>query len=269
MIALVIGATLLFAAPARAEREVPYTVEARLLGGLMRFEMHGTLVERVDPGTGRFAVRANGRGSGIETLLDSRGVLHENRWVPEATVLHVSLWGRIYRTELQHDVRARLVRYRSRGESFFLRQLRLTDDTLTLEPGLHIDDLCSAYVNYAERRWAPDAGGVFRTHLVRRSENPQPGPDGRPAYRAELRPLVIEPSRADGEARATALIDITGFSSWALATWPARVAFGADRRPERIDFRLRYGTTVAIRFGATPAMATAATLTVANPPPRR
>lgn len=230
------------------EQETPYTVTARLLGGVLTFELQGTLVERVDRDAGRFEIRASGHGAGIANAFESAGLLRAGRWVPESTSLLVSVWGRTYRSELRHDPDSRVARYRSRGETFFLRRPRLVEDTLALEPGQHLDDLGSASLNYAERRWPPDPDGRLRTYLVRGSAGPLQRANGSRAYRAELRRLELAP-RTDERGRVTALVDITGFSAWALPDRPAHVVFRPDGRPERLTLSLRHRTSVQIEFG--------------------
>jgi hypothetical protein len=46
---------------------------------------------------------------------------------------------------------------------------------------------------------------------------------------------------------------MTRFSSWAREDEPARIVFGADRRPESITASLILGTSLAIRLGPVPA----------------
>ena len=55
------------------------------------------------------------------------------------------------------------------------------------------------------------------------------------------------PDTATG--RLAALVDLTGFSSWARAAHPARVAFGPDRRLESVTSSLILGTTFTLQFG--------------------
>jgi hypothetical protein len=55
--------------------------------------------------------------------------------------------------------------------------------------------------------------------------------------------------------RATALLDMTRFSSWAREDEPARIVFGADRRPESITASLILGTSLTIRIAPAPVSA--------------
>jgi hypothetical protein len=247
--ATAVGALLTCDVARAVEQKTPYTVRARLLGGILRLELRGTLVERVDAHAGRFAIRATGQGTGIANAFESAGILRDGRWVPETTSLLLSVWGRTYRSELRHDPDARVARYRSVGESFFLRRPRLVEDTLVLEPGQRLDDIGSASLNYAERRWPSDPDGRFRTSVVRHGAGPERRPDGSRAYRARLSPLALEPHGTDERGRVTALVDLTGFSAWALPDRPMRIVFERDRRPARVSLRLLHGTSVEIEFG--------------------
>jgi hypothetical protein len=46
---------------------------------------------------------------------------------------------------------------------------------------------------------------------------------------------------------------MTRFSSWAREDEPARIVFGANRRPEAITASLILGTSLTIRIGASAA----------------
>ena len=48
--------------------------------------------------------------------------------------------------------------------------------------------------------------------------------------------------------KPTALFDMRGFSSWAREDRPARIVFGADRRPELIASSLILGTSITINL---------------------
>ena len=55
------------------------------------------------------------------------------------------------------------------------------------------------------------------------------------------------PDTATG--RLAALVDLTGFCSWARAAHPAGVAFGPDQRLESVTSSLILGTTFTLQFG--------------------
>ena len=67
-------------------------------------------------------------------------------------------------------------------------------------------------------------------------------------YRAEFIPLVLRVVADPESGKPTALFDMSGFSSWAREDRPARIVFGADRRPELIESSLILGTSVTIRL---------------------
>jgi hypothetical protein len=58
--------------------------------------------------------------------------------------------------------------------------------------------------------------------------------------------LKIAPDPETG--KPSALFDLTRFSSWAKKSQPARIVFGADRRPELITSSMILGTSVTIRL---------------------
>ena len=65
-----------------------------------------------------------------------------------------------------------------------------------------------------------------------------------------LVPFVLRTTTDSATGRATALFDLTRFSSWAREDRPARIVFGPDRRPEAITTSLMLGTSVDIRIDA-------------------
>ena len=93
------------------------------------------------------------------------------------------------------------------------------------------------------------------TRVVRRQRIPGERPDdAERRYRAELVPFELRVA-SEANGRATALLDMTRFSSWAREEEPARIVFGADRRPESITATLILGTSLAIKFGPAPVAA--------------
>ena len=191
--------------------------------------------------------------AGFEQILP--GTLRDGRWAPLRFTDRFVVYGRESRLEIVYDYAGGLIQYRGRAETFLLRRLRVTDDAVSLPAGGHVDDVVSATLNYAERRWLPESDGRLVSRVVRRQRIPGERPDEADRrYRAELVPfeLRVEP-QAGG--RASALLDLTRFSSWAREDEPARIVFGADRRPEAITASLILGTSLAIRFGAPPVAA--------------
>ena len=233
-------------------RKGAFSVRAAILFGAFRFEESGVIEETIDRGAGRYEVRIAGRGQSMSTEIESTGVLREGRWAPLRFTDHFVVYGRESRLEIAYDYARRLVQYRGRSETFLLRRLRTTDDTLTVPAGVHVDDVVSATLNYAEERWPAEAEGRLVTQVVRRRRTAGERPDdAERRYRAELVPFELRVG-SDASGRATAALDMTRFSSWAREEEPARIVFGADRRPETITATLVLGTSLAIKLGPAP-----------------
>jgi hypothetical protein len=236
-------------------RKGTFSAKAAILYGALRFEESGHIDETVDRAAGRYEVRINAQGSQMTTELESTGVLHEGRWEPLRFADRFVVYGRESRLEVTFDHARHQVRYQGRSETFILRRVRVTDDTLALPADVHVDDVISATLNYAEGRWPAEADGRFVTRVVRRRRTPGERPDDtEPRYRAELVPLELRVA-PDTDGRATALLDMTRFSSWAREDEPARIVFGANRRPETITASLILGTSLAIKIGPGPLAA--------------
>jgi len=247
------------ARPQRAAGEVDtrkgaFTARAALLYGLFNFEESGLIEEAIDRAAGRYEVRITGRGHEMTTEIESTGTLYGGRWAPVRFQDRFVVYGRESRLEIAYDYARRLIQYRGRSETFLLRRVRVTDDAVPVPAGVHVDDVVSAALNYAEGRWL-EADGRLVTRVVRRQRSPDEGPDdAERRYRAELVPFELRVG-ADAGGRATAALDLTRFSSWAREDEPARIVFGANRRPEAITASLILGTSLAIRIE--PAAATA------------
>jgi hypothetical protein len=232
-----------------ATRQAKYDVEASLLYGTIRLGMTGTMEETIDREAARYAVRLEGEGSGVANRVESTGFLRGGRWAPLRASSWFNVRGRESRSELTYDYDRRTVEYHYRGETFFLRRLRVADDVLALPESLHVDDVISATLNYAQNQWPVQPDGGYETRVVRRRRNENEGPDDvEKAYRAELVPFVVRVVTEEATGRPTAVFDLTRFSSWATTAKPARIVFGADRRPETITASLVLGTSVTIHF---------------------
>jgi hypothetical protein len=206
--------------------------------------------ERVDPAAGRYTVRIEGQGAGIANRIESNGVLRGGRWAPVQGTAWFDVRGRESKVTTAYDYQKRTVEFHARSETFFLRRLRVVDDVVTLPDGQHVDDVVSALLNYAERRWPAEADGTFRTQVIRRHRGAREGPDDlEETYHAELAPLVIRVETDPATARAIGHFDLTRFSSWAREDRPARIVFGPDRRPETITTTLILGTSLTIKLG--------------------
>ena len=234
-----------------SQRKGAYAVDVGILYRALTFQLTGTVEEAVDRAAKRYHVVLSGRGPRIENRLESRGALRDGRWAPEVSTSWVQVLGRQSRTEIAYDYARETVEYHARGETFFLGRLRVVDDLLRVPQGLHVDDVVSALLNYADSLWPAQGGGVFRTHVVRRHRADNEGADDvAAAYRAELVPFELKTSVDPATGKPVGLFDLTRFSSWARESSPARVVFGPRRRPELITTSMAYGTVLTIRMDA-------------------
>ena len=228
-------------------RTAPYRVDVRLLYGALTYRIDETLAESIDRSAGRYEVAMTGEGDGIVNRIESSGVFRQGRWAPLRSRSFFSVKERESRGDVTYDYTARRIDYHFKGETFFLRRLRVVDDSLPIPEGLLIDDAISATLNYADQLWRPQTDGDLLTHIVRRKIASNEGPDDVQAqYRAELAPLTLKVA-VDAETRKpTAQFDLTRFSSWARQSQPALITFGADRRPEHLNLPMILGTSVQI-----------------------
>src|SRR5688572_20092271 len=194
-----------------SQRKARYAVDVGILYRAFTFQLTGTIDEAVDRVAQRYHVVLSGQGSRIENRLESRGTLRGGRWAPDVSTSSVQVLGRQSRTEIAYDYARDTVEYHARGETFFLRRLRVVDDLLRVPPGLHVDDVVSAILNYADGLWpAQSGGGLFRTHIVRRHRADNEGADDvADAYRAELVPFDLKTSVDAQTGKPVAEFDLT------------------------------------------------------------
>jgi hypothetical protein len=230
-------------------RKSSYAVEAGILYDAFTFRLEGTIEEMIDRAAGRYEVHAIGEGDGLANRIDSSGRLRDGLWWPEHGMSYFRVRGRESRSDIAYDWTSRKINYKFRGETFFLRRVRVVEDTITAPEGVHVDDTISAVVNYADGAWKPDADGAFRTRIVRRHKRENEGPDDvdKNAH-AEIVSFEMRPGRDEATGKQAASFDMTRFSSWAKRDKPARIVFGADRRPELITSSLMLGTSITIRL---------------------
>jgi hypothetical protein len=234
---------------ATEERTGTFEADVGILFGALSFRLAGTIREAVDRPAGRYDVTIRGQGDDITNAIDSSGSLRDGRWAPGRTRSVFLVHGRESRTDVAYDWTRRTIEYHSRSETFFLRRVRQADDVVSVPEGMHVDDVISATLNYAEGLWPPQPAGSLLTHVVRRHRPTGEKPDDvRKAYRAELVPFVLRVTTDPATGRPMALFDLTRFSSWARESEPARIVFGTHRRPETITSSLMLGTSVAIRI---------------------
>lgn len=249
---LPVALLLASATPARGEGEVrrtPYEAEASVLFGALRFRLAGNIDERVDREAGRYEVRMEGQGTAFANRGESSGVLREGRWAPLRSASWVKVAGRESRSEIAYDYERRLVQYRSRSETFFLGRVRVVDDVVALPPGVHVDDTMSAFLNHADGLWRPGPGGTMETRVVRRQREPREAVEETAGTaRAEIISVVLHVHGEQAGGARTASLDISRFSTWALADEPARIVFGPDGRPQQVTSRLMFGTSLTVRF---------------------
>ena len=225
----------------------PYRVEVSLLYGALTYRIDETLAESIDRAGSRYEVTMTGEGDGIANRIESTGALRQGRWAPLRSKSFFSVKGRESRADVTYDYAARQAEYHFKGETFFLRRLRVVDDTVPMPEGLLVDDAISATLNYADQLWPAQPNGDLVTHIVRRKIAGNEGPDDVQArYRAELAPLTLKVA-VDAETRKPiARFDLTRFSSWAKQNQPALITFGGDRRPEHMSLPMILGTSVQI-----------------------
>ncbi len=251
---LTLPLVLLLAPCARAmgegsARRTSYEAEASILYGALRYRLAGSIDERVDRGAGRYELRVEGQGTSFTNHAESTGVLRDGRWTPVQSASWVKISGREGRTDVAYDYERRRVQYRSRSETFFLGRVRLVDDIVALPPGEHVDDTMSAVLNHADGYWQPGADGTLRTRVVRRKRDPREATEEASAtHRAELIPVTLKLDGAEPGGTRTASFDMTHFSTWAVAGRPAKIVFGPDGRPKEVTSRLKFGTSLTVRF---------------------
>jgi hypothetical protein len=251
-LALALGLAL---GPVRLARAAPelrsgtFEADVGILWGALNFRVAGTIQETVDRAAGRYEVTIRGQGEDITNEVDSSGILREGRWTPARTHSRFLVHGRESRSDVVYDWSRRTIEYHNRSETFFMRRLRVTDDTVTAPEGMHVDDVISATLNYADGLWPTQPDGTLLTNVVRRHRPAGESPDDvQRRYRAELVPFVLRVATDPTTGRPMALFDLTRFSSWAKESQPARIVFGPHRRPESISSSLMLGTSVAIRL---------------------
>src|SRR4029453_3990124 len=146
--------------------------------------------------------------------------------------------------------------YHAVNHTFFLGRRRQVDDVLKLPTDRAIDDLLSAELNFAANMLERGPDGPYRTYIVRRARPDNEGPDdvSPSGYRAELIPLRFQVVPDEAPGRLRALIDITGFSSWARRNQPAGGIFGPHRHAWSVQSKLMLGATFKARLATSTLM---------------
>src|SRR5260370_36190801 len=94
---------------------------------MLGYLVEGMLSERVDRAGGSYEVKIAGEGDGIANRIESSGVLLNGRWAPQEPHSFFSVKGRKSRSDIAYDWTRRTIAYHFRGETFFLRKLRVAD----------------------------------------------------------------------------------------------------------------------------------------------
>ncbi len=247
-----LGSVLLRPAPSHAtERRVrAYEANIGVLFNLLTFTLSGSVAEEIDRAGGRYRVTMSGKGPGVTARTESAGLIREGRFMPTETRTSHTVRGRENRLALTYDYDHRLVEYHLVSYTLLLGRRRQVDDVVRLAPGQHVDDLISAELNFAANALDVDPDGAFRITVVRRARPVNEGPDdvSPSGYHAELAAMRFRAASDTATGRLTALVDLTGFSSWARPTRPARVAFGPDRHLESVTSSLILGTTFTLHL---------------------
>src|SRR5437763_244348 len=192
---------------AAESRRATYAVDAGILYGMLNYHLDGTLTESVDRVGGRYDVTIVGEGDGIANRIESSGALREGRWAPRESHSFFSVRGRESRSDIAYDWARGTIEYHFRGETFFLRKLRLADEVVEVSEGLHVDDSLRATHNYADERWAQGGVGwaTVASSTVYTAPSDQPVGRARPARaRRSRRGLHLRP-HAPGRAHGALL----------------------------------------------------------------
>jgi hypothetical protein len=238
-----------------AQRSVRgYEADIAILLNLFTFNLSGTIAQEIDRSAGTYRVTMDGGGIGVSVNTEARGVIRGGRFMPTETLSVHVVRGRENRVHLRYDHERKIVRYHALLHTFFLGRRREVDDVVHFPVGEPVDDLISAELNFAADALAKDPDGAYRLTVVRRARPRDEGPDevARDGYRAELVRMRFHAIPETGTGRLTALVDLTGFSSWARSNQPARVFFAPDRHLETVTSSLILGTTFTLRLNPIP-----------------
>jgi hypothetical protein len=227
-----------------------YAADISVLLNLFTFSLSGTIIQEIDHSAGTYAVTMDGSGTGITVRTEARGIIRRGRFMPTETRSAHTVRGRENRVDLSYDHERGSVEYHALLHTFFLGRRRQVDDVVSFPAGGRVDDLISAELNFAANALDRDPDGAYRITVVRRARPRDEGPDdvSRDGYRAELVTMRFHAVPETGTGRLMALVDLTGFSSWARSNQPARVSFAPDRHLETVTSSLILGTTFTLRL---------------------
>jgi len=232
--------------PERTHRT--YEANIGVLFDLLTFTLTGSVIQEIDRGAGSYRVTMNGKGPGVTAQIESRGIIRSGRFMPTQTRSSHTVRGHDNSLAVTYDYERRIVEYHVLAYTFLLGRRWQVDDLVMLPPGLHIDDVISALLNFGVNALDEDPDGSYRVTVVRRARPANEGPDDvSPRYRAELATTHFRVTTDPKTGQQTALVDLTGFSSWARPSRPALVVFAPDRSLESVKTSLILGTTFTLR----------------------
>jgi len=246
LIGLAIPPRAVSAGPQRTTRG--YEANLGILFDLLTLSMAGSVTTEIDQSAGRYHVTMDGTGPGVSGRSESSGIIRGGRYMPTETRSTHVFRGRENRLALTYDYDRGVVEYHSLSYTILLGRRRQVDDAVRIAPGQRVDDAISAELNFAANALEVGPDGSYHLTVVRRARAADEGPDDVAAngYRAELASLSFHPVRDAATGQIAAMIDLSGFSSWARASRPAHVGFGADRHLESIKSSLILGTTFTL-----------------------
>jgi hypothetical protein len=226
-----------------------YRVDVGVLYGLLSLSMTGVVLQEIDSAARQYRLRIDGQGPGAELHTETSGIIRNGRFLPTESKGRQTLRGRESRVAINYRHDAGVVEYHSLGYTLLLGRRRQVDDVVRIPPGQRVDDLVSAYLNFAANKLETDADGSYQTLIVRRAWKDGEGPDEVSAsrYRAQLAPLRFRVTTDPQTGRLSGELDMKGLSSWARAGQPARITFDSSRHLESVHTSLILGTTVAVQ----------------------
>jgi hypothetical protein len=227
-----------------------YEANLGVLFNLFTYTLAGSVTVDVDRNSGGYRVAMTGSGPGVTARSESLGIIREGRFMPTETRSWYTVRGRENQLALSYDYERGVVSYHVVAYTLLLGRRRQVDDVIRIAPGQHVDDLISAVLNFAADALDVDSDGAFCTTVVRRARSANEGPDdvSPTGYRAELWTVRFHAAPDAATGRLTALVDLSGFSSWTRPARPARVVFGPDRYLESVNSSLILGTTFTLRL---------------------
>src|SRR5260370_3477363 len=120
---------------------------------MLGYLVEGMLSERVDRAGGSYEVKIAGEGDGIANRIESSGVLLNGRWAPQESHSFFSVKGRKSRSDIAYDWTRRTIAYHFRGETFFLRMLRVADGVVPGPGGVRVEGSLSPMFILSHVRW--------------------------------------------------------------------------------------------------------------------